>query len=95
MTVSRRAAAIMATMAAVSFQTSAQPLAPAATDAEARRRAMLLNEIVMDYLRTDPAAPPGYDDILAKAESYINRRLGMANEPFLYDARQRIFIEQK
>ena len=71
----------------------AQTLAPA--DAEAKRRTSLLNEIVMDYLRTDPEAPPGYDDILVKAESYINQRLSKANEPFRYDAKKRIFIDRK
>ena len=45
----------------------------------------------MDYLRTDPKAPP----ILVKAESYINQCLSRANEPFRYDAKKRIFIDRK
>jgi hypothetical protein len=49
----------------------------------------------MDYLRTDPEAPPGYNNILVKAESYINRRLSKANEPFRYDAKKRIFSDRK
>jgi len=89
-----RAGLMVAALAAVTFQSLAQPLAPA-TDAEAKRRAALLNEIVMDYLRTDPQAPPGYNDILVKAETYINRRLGEVNEPFRYDAKRRIFIDRK
>jgi hypothetical protein len=80
-----RAAAIMTALATVSFHAPAQTLAPA--DAEAKPRTSLLNEIVMDYLRTDPEAPPGYNDILVKAESYINQRLSKANEPFRYDAK--------
>lgn len=70
----------------------AQTLAPA--DAEAKRRTSL-NEIVMDYLRTDPEAPAGYNAILIKAESYINQRLSKANEAFRYDAKKRIFIDRK
>jgi hypothetical protein len=89
-----RAGVMMAALAAVTLQSPAQPLAPA-TDAEAKRRATLLNEIVMDYLRSDPQAPPGYNDILVKAETYINRRLGEVNEPFRYDAKRRIFIDRK
>jgi hypothetical protein len=88
-----RAAAIMTALATVSFHAPAQTLAPA--DAEAKRRTSLLNEIVMDYLRTDPEAPPGYNDILVKAESYINQRLSKANEAFRYDAKKRIFIDRK
>jgi hypothetical protein len=49
----------------------------------------------MDYLRTDPEAPPGYNDILVKAESYINQRLSRANELFRYDAKKRIFVDRK
>jgi hypothetical protein len=90
-----RAGVMVAALAAVTFQSPAQPLAPATTDAEVKRRATLLNEIVMDYLRTDPLAPPGYNDILVKAETYINRRLGEVNEPFRYDAKRRIFIDRK
>jgi len=93
MNVFGRAAVIIAALATVSFHAAAQTLAPA--DAEAKRRASLLNEIVMDYLRTDPEAPSGYNDILIKAESYINQRLNKANEPFRYDAKKRIFIDRK
>jgi hypothetical protein len=92
MNVFGRAAAIIAALATVSSHAPAQT-APA--DAEAKRRTSLLNEIVMDYLRTDPEAPPGYNDILIKAESYINQRLSKANEPFRYDAKKRIFIDRK
>ena len=49
----------------------------------------------MDYLRTEPEAPPGYNDILIKAESCINQRLSRANQPFRYDAKKRIFIDRK
>jgi hypothetical protein len=93
MNVFGRAAAIMAALATMSSHAPAQILAPA--DAEAKRRTSLLNEIVMDYLRTDPEAPPGHNDILIKAESYINQRLSKASEPFRYDAKKRIFIDRK
>ena len=93
MNVFGRAAAIIAALATVSSHAPAQTLAPA--DAEAKRRTSLLNEIVMDYLRTDSEAPPGYNDILIKAESYINQRLSKANEPFQYDAKKRIFVDRK
>ena len=93
MNVFGRAAAIMAALATVCSHVPAQTLAPA--DAEDKRRTSLLNEIVMDYLRTDPEAPPGYNDILIKAESYFNQRLSKANEPFRYDAKKRIFIDRK
>jgi hypothetical protein len=56
MNVFGRAAAIIAAFATVSSHAPAQTLAPA--DAEAKRRTSLLNEIVMDYLRTDSEAPP-------------------------------------
>ncbi|MBI5322256.1 hypothetical protein [Bradyrhizobium sp.] len=64
-------------------------------DVETKRRNALLNDIVADYLRTDPNAPPGYNDILIKAEAYINQRLDKANEPFRYDARKRAFVDRR
>jgi hypothetical protein len=66
-----------------------------APDAEMKRRSALLNDIVADYLRTDPNAPPGYNDILIKAEAYINQRLDKANEPFRYDAQKRAFVDRR
>lgn len=69
--------------------------AQGAPDAELKRRNALLNDIVADYLRTDPDAPPSYNDILIKAEGYINQRLDKANESFRYDARKRAFVDKK
>ena len=69
--------------------------AQGAPDAETKRRTAVLNDIVADYVRTDPNAPPGYNDILIKAEAYINQRLDKANEPFRYDARKRAFVDRK
>ena len=69
--------------------------AQGADPAEMKRRNALLNDIVADYLRTDPSAPPGYNDILIKAEAYINQRLDKANEPFRYDARKRAFVDRQ
>ncbi len=89
-------AALVSAIAIVAIA-SGELRAQAATppDAELKRRNSLLNDIVADYLRTDPNAPPGYNDILIKAEPYINQRLDKANEPFRYDAKKRGFIDGK